>query len=278
MNEYLNLFTRASKLMRAQADEAMSRHGVRVGQNLVLEVLWEQDGLTPGELAERLSVATPTVVKSASRMETSGLLERRGDESDGRLVRLWLTPRARSIRGAIEAERDRLADRALAGLSVDERTVLLDALRGIVDGLSTSAKPSGGGETFVADFEPAREPEDLARLFLERANARDVEAVVALYEPDAVLVGSTLAERAVGTAAIRAFYRSLLTAGPTFTGDVRPAIRVGGLALTSTRFERSSLDADGHTVTVRTATAELARRQPDGTWRWLIDQPDVLAR
>jgi MarR family transcriptional regulator, organic hydroperoxide resistance regulator len=61
---------------------------VRVGQNLVLEVLWETDGLTPGELAERLQVSTPTVVKSASRMQASGLLTKRRDPSDGRLVRL----------------------------------------------------------------------------------------------------------------------------------------------------------------------------------------------
>ena len=67
MNELLALFTRSSKLARAAADEAMSQHGVRVGQNLLLEVLWETDGLTPGELAARLQVATPTVVKSANR-------------------------------------------------------------------------------------------------------------------------------------------------------------------------------------------------------------------
>ena len=43
MNELLALFTRSSKLARAAADEAMSRHGVRVGQNLLLEVLWETE-------------------------------------------------------------------------------------------------------------------------------------------------------------------------------------------------------------------------------------------
>ena len=76
MNEFLTLFTRASKLMRGAVDEAMSRHGVRVGQNLVLEVLWQGDGLTPGELASRLQVATPTVVKSANRMSAAGLVVR----------------------------------------------------------------------------------------------------------------------------------------------------------------------------------------------------------
>jgi MarR family transcriptional regulator for hemolysin len=45
----------------------MSRHGVRVGQHIVLSVLWEQDGLTPGEVARRLGAATPTIVNTATR-------------------------------------------------------------------------------------------------------------------------------------------------------------------------------------------------------------------
>ncbi len=133
MNEFLSLFTRASKLMRGAADDAMRRHGVRVGQNLVLEVLWEGDGLTPGELAERLHLATPTVVKSATRMEASGLLTRRPDAHDARLVRLYLTDQARSVRTAIETERDNLAKRATAGLTIAERRALVRALTKIVD-------------------------------------------------------------------------------------------------------------------------------------------------
>jgi MarR family transcriptional regulator, organic hydroperoxide resistance regulator len=135
MNEFLQLFTRASKLARTAADEAMSRHGVRVGQNLVLEVLWDEDGLTPGELAERLHVARPTIVKSTARMQAAGLLERRRDHHDARLVRLWLTPRARAVRSAIETERDALAQRMLAGVTDDQREALLEALRRIVDEL-----------------------------------------------------------------------------------------------------------------------------------------------
>ena len=133
MNEFLSLFTRASKLMREAADQAMSQHGVRVGQNLILEVLWENDGLTPGELSERLRVATPTVVKSATRMEANDLITRRRDPNDGRLVRLHLTDRARSIRTAIETERDALARRATGPLTDTERRALMRALTNIID-------------------------------------------------------------------------------------------------------------------------------------------------
>ena len=66
MAEMLALFTQAAKLLREAADEAMIRHGVRVGQHIVLSVLWEEDGLTPGEIARRLGTATPTIVNTAT--------------------------------------------------------------------------------------------------------------------------------------------------------------------------------------------------------------------
>jgi hypothetical protein len=107
--------------------------------------------------------------------------------------------------------------------------------------------------------EPAARPEDLGRLFLQRASAGDV---VALYEPAAVLAAAA-GGPAVGTAQIRGVYTELLAGRPQFTGEVRPALVHGDLALTSTRFPGG-------------ATAEVARRQPDGTWRWVADQPNVL--
>lgn len=102
----------------------------------------------------------------------------------------------------------------------------------------------------------------MGRLFLERANEGDVDGVVALYEPDAVLA-SPDGTSARGTAAIRSFYERVLADRPTFVGDVQPALRVGDLALTSTRFRGG-------------ATAEVARREPDGHWLWLADQPNVV--
>jgi MarR family transcriptional regulator for hemolysin len=137
MNDVLRLFTRAHKLLRGAADEAMSRQGVRIGQNFVLEVLWETDGLTPGELAERLRVATPTVVKSAIRMESAGLLVRLRDPVDRRLVRLHLTDRARAVKGDIEAARDRLERRATATLTEEERRHLHSALVKIIQEMTT---------------------------------------------------------------------------------------------------------------------------------------------
>ena len=108
--------------------------------------------------------------------------------------------------------------------------------------------------------EPALDPQDLERLLVSRERAGDVDGMASLYEPHAVLDsgGGQLTE---GREAIRAFFASLVATGRKFDlGDQRPAVISGDLALTSTR----SLDGS--------VTAEVARRQSDGTWLWVIDQ------
>ena len=108
------------------------------------------------------------------------------------------------------------------------------------------------------------QPEDLGRFFLERANAGDVEGLVALYEPEAVLAFPA-GRLSIGHDQIRGVYAELLAGRPSFSSaGQQPVIRNGDLALTSTR-----LPGGG-------ATVEVARRQPDGSWRWAIDQPAVL--
>ena len=112
---------------------------------------------------------------------------------------------------------------------------------------------------------PARVPEDLSEFFLQRANDADVEGLVALYEPDAVLAFAP-GRVVVGHDEIRRVYRELLADPPVFRSDgQRPPLRNGDLALTSTR-----LPGGGTTV-------EVARRQPDGTWLWAIDHASLLA-
>ncbi|WP_129307510.1 MarR family winged helix-turn-helix transcriptional regulator [Streptomyces sp. L2] len=128
MSEFLDLHGRTSKVLRALADAAMRRHGLHVGQNHLLAVLWERDGSTPGEVAAALNVTTPTVVKMADRMTAAGLLNRRRDDRDNRLVRLWLTDAGRALRTPVEAERRLIEEKVTADLTAAERRALMAAL------------------------------------------------------------------------------------------------------------------------------------------------------
>lgn len=107
--------------------------------------------------------------------------------------------------------------------------------------------------------ESARVPNDLERLFVDRANAGDVEGLVALYEEDAVLAYGD-GTVATGRDQIREILVELLAARPRLDPSRQaPALRSGDIALTSSRLSNGDL------------TAEVARRQPDGSWLWVVD-------
>lgn len=131
------------------------------------------------------------------------------------------------------------------------------------------------------DYPLAMQPEHLRKFFIDRANAGDVAGLVALYEPDAVLVAAP-GVIVHGVEAIRRELERLvarmISQEVTFSGIPSPALLNGELALTSTRFTTFQIDVDGQ-PTVRTSiTVGVARRQPSGEWRWVIDQPNIIGR
>jgi MarR family transcriptional regulator, organic hydroperoxide resistance regulator len=126
--ELLDLHGRTTKAIRAAADAAMRRHGLRLGQDHLLAVLWEQDGRAPGEIAVATNVTTPAVTKAAARLIEAGLITRRRDERDNRLVRFWLTDAGRALQEPIEAERRLLEAKITENLTAAERRHLMTAL------------------------------------------------------------------------------------------------------------------------------------------------------
>ena len=110
---------------------------------------------------------------------------------------------------------------------------------------------------------PVFDPQELERLLVARQNAGDVDGMTALFEPEAVIDcgGGRLVR---GREAIRSLYVEGIAAGRKFAmGEQRPALICGDLAMTSTRLP----DGD--------VTTEVARRQADGSWLWMIDRYSV---
>ena len=110
------------------------------------------------------------------------------------------------------------------------------------------------------DREPARDPQDLERLLIARQHAGDIEGMLALFEPHALVdVGEGRLLR--GHQEIRQYFAGIVASGRKFArGQQQPALVCGDLALTSTRLPDGSV------------TAEVARRQSDGAWLWAIDR------
>ena len=116
-------------------DAALSEHGVRVGQHFVLEQLWREDGLTPGELAKRIGVETPTVTRAVQRMEAADLAQREPDLEDARLVRVRLTERGRELEGVVPEIMKRVWDEALEGFSEEEKAQLRRMMERVLSNL-----------------------------------------------------------------------------------------------------------------------------------------------
>jgi hypothetical protein len=107
----------------------------------------------------------------------------------------------------------------------------------------------------------AKDLDDLGRYFAERTRAGDVDGLVALYEPNAVLTfqDGTIA---TGHREIRTIYENLVaTAHELPPGRPRPPLLSDNLALTATELPTGAV------------TVKIAHRQPEGHWLWAVDQP-----
>jgi uncharacterized protein (TIGR02246 family) len=107
------------------------------------------------------------------------------------------------------------------------------------------------------------QPEDITRKFVDAVNAGDIDALVDLYEPDAIIAFPP-GRITQGHEAIRALYEQMLADQPHFEYEEPLTTLISGdLALTATPAQ----DAAG-------VRAQVVRRQSDGTWRRVIDRPD----
>lgn len=120
----------------------------------------------------------------------------------------------------------------------------------------------------------AREPEDVDRLFGERVNAGDVDGVVALYEPGAVLLGPA-GEPAEGRDAIRAAVTQFVQAGLQLQMEVVKVVRCGDVAVLYNDWSGSRKGAGGAEVRIAGKAIEVVRRQADGSWLFAVDDPNA---
>jgi uncharacterized protein (TIGR02246 family) len=119
---------------------------------------------------------------------------------------------------------------------------------------------------------PARNPKDVDLLVIEALNAGDVEAAVALYERDATFVAEP-GKPATGLQAIREAINGFLALEPRLTIEVAQVVESGDLALLCSSWTLKGTAPDGGPIEMAGQSAEVVRRQADGTWKFVIDNP-----
>lgn len=117
-----------------------------------------------------------------------------------------------------------------------------------------------------------RSPRELLTKFGAYVNEQNLDALVALYEPDALFIPAPGVVHA-GHAAIRGALGQLLSLRPVMETNVREVHEVADTALVVVDWELRGTAPDGSAVTQGGKSADVLRRQADGTWRVTIDHP-----
>lgn len=95
-------------------------HGVTLPQYFVLRELWQEEGLTQREVANRVGVLEPTMVTTLDALARQGLIVRERSTTDRRKTHVRLTPAGRKMRDTLQGYAADVLDRALTGVSSAE--------------------------------------------------------------------------------------------------------------------------------------------------------------
>ncbi len=124
------LFTlgEVQRMVRAYADRQAARYGITRAQWAVLAKVERTEGLKQSELAELMEMQPITLTRLIDKLCDNGLIERRGDQKDRRVNRLYLRKAARPLLGKLAGLRSELTAAALDGISPADAHRLLDQL------------------------------------------------------------------------------------------------------------------------------------------------------
>jgi DNA-binding MarR family transcriptional regulator len=118
------LVNRVARSMAHELGEELRPAGVGIGQWAVLLFLWARDGMSQAELSRIVAIEPPTMVRTLDRMVRDGLVTRMPDAADGRVSRIHLTERGRSLRDQLVPKAVAVNATYLGRLTASERDTL----------------------------------------------------------------------------------------------------------------------------------------------------------
>jgi MarR family transcriptional regulator for hemolysin len=144
-NDFLFALFEVQRLMRLYADKQASRYGLTRAQWAVLAKLERTEGLKQTEVAEMMEMQPITLTRLIDKLCQAGLIERRSDETDRRVNRLYLTRTARPMMAKLAALRSEVTQAALADISVPDAHRLVEQLETVKENIRNALQ--GGGQT-----------------------------------------------------------------------------------------------------------------------------------
>ena len=131
---------RAQHALRVEMDKALREVGITTAQYAALSALEATPGLSGAELARRSFVTPQTMNAIVVNLEAAGLVVRRSHPEHGRVLQAYLTAASEELVSRAPRIVEPIEQRMLAGLNLDDRRWLLNALRSCADSLEKKEK------------------------------------------------------------------------------------------------------------------------------------------
>ena len=103
--------------------------------------------------------------------------------------------------------------------------------------------------------------------------AGDIDKVMACYEPNAIVVASP--DQVASGEAIRAMFEQIIQMKPVFTFEKHEVLVTGDIATHTANWQFKATLPDGNTLEEGGLTMVVLRRQANGQWLFVIDNPMV---
>jgi len=143
-----------ARLTRTVSARRLLEQGLYAGQDKIILALAQENGQTPGALAQKLGVRPPTITKTINRLTAQGFLEKQSSDLDARRTHIFLTPMGEEAIRKIENSLRKIEDQALEGVDKKDLKTLKRLLEQITQNLSAHNTSQPEEETAEDQTEP----------------------------------------------------------------------------------------------------------------------------
>ncbi len=122
--EHFPLFPTVNYLSRLSKDNfrsVLADNGLFIGQDEILFTVLFNDGAKPSEIAKKLDTSLASISVSLKRLEKAGFIEKKNDESDGRVCHIYISEKGRRSMEKIHGDLRAYEESILKGFSEDEK-------------------------------------------------------------------------------------------------------------------------------------------------------------
>jgi DNA-binding MarR family transcriptional regulator len=123
------LLAKAYQKAHSKFKKRLLTYGLTPIQQLILESLWEEEGVSAGDIGKKLVLDGATLSGVLDRMTEKGWIRKETNQEDKRYLRIYLSGRAKDLRPALLQEREQANEEILGTLALEEKVLLKRMLR-----------------------------------------------------------------------------------------------------------------------------------------------------